>query len=237
MRGLTGLLISTLLLTGNLWAGVRNYKFELGGYPKVIDSYSTKTYQGVLRLYSIKSNYGEYYILAELWRKNSVKESLLVLTGERSEIKVGKEKACSPIDFKDVAKGEAYMVYALLKRMPSALKEAFAKTKENNPWHWVLDSLYLSITARPLGKPQKITWEREGPKMYCDECDLYLQECNGHCYDNFAECNALSGEIKDPTEFARCKAHCIVTYANCRHMCNAGWQRCKENCQPRPKSH
>lgn len=227
----------SLLLIWNLWAGLKDYELEFGGSYKLINSYTFNTSVGTLNLYSVKSSYGEYYILSELMEGNTVKESLLVLTSGSTEIRVGKEKACSPIDLKDVIEGKAYTLYALIKKMPEAIKEAFLSTSSHNPWHWVLDSLYLSITARPLGKPQKITWEREGPKMYCDECDLYLQECNGHCYENFADCSALCGEIEDPKEFARCKSYCIRIFAQCKDRCTAGWQRCKENCQPRPKSH
>ncbi len=222
-------------LVFSLTAGVDKYYFELGENTKVVAKTSIFTSQGLLKVYGLKSEKGEYYILAELGEPE-VKASFLLLTGPKVVLKVGKEKACWPIDVDSLARGELTKYAPYMKGMVLALKEAYENTPSTDTWNSNYAVLYFILTGKNIKKWEKVSSKKISKLVYCDECDLVREECLGVCYSNFEACVQTGcGRIEDPQEKARCIHSCVVSWQQCNNICISNWARCKSECKPRPK--
>ncbi len=220
-------------LVFSLMAGLDKYYFELGENPKVVVKTSISTSQGLLKVYGLKSEKGEYYILAELGEPE-VKASFLLLTGPKVVLRVGKEKACWPMDEDSLARGELTKYAPYMKQMILALKEAYDNTPPKEAWNSNYAVLYFLLTGKSIKKWKRIT-TKAGKLVYCDECALLKAEGLGDCQGFHQECLGECGFIKDPGEKAKCINTCITKCMECKNICLAFWIRCRAECKPRPK--
>ncbi len=222
-----------LLLSLSLIAGIDKYRLELGENPKIIVKDTVSTSLGLLKIYGLKSERSGYYILAELGEPE-VKASFLLLTGPKVVLKVGREKACWPIDVELLAKGELTRYAPYMKEMILALKEAYDSTSSTDPWNSNYAVLYFMLTGKNIKKWERVT-SKVGKLVYCDECEIIREECLGLCASNAQACMQACGVIEDPGERARCITTCIRSWQECNNICISGWLKCRSECKPRPK--
>ncbi|GEM_PF-2720898 len=230
----TGKFLLWFFLAFSLVAGLDKYRFELGENPKVIVKTSVSTSKGLLKVYGIRSEKGEYYILAELGEPEVKSSFLLFLSSPKTILKVGKEKASVPVDQDVLVKGELTKLAPYMKDMILALKEAYETTPSTDTWNSNYAVLYSMLTGKNIKNWGKVTSKR-GELLQCDNCDLVKKRSISQCRSLYDKCMKECESMERGRGRDRCISACVQKRMECNNRYVKAWMECKISCEPRPK--